>query len=379
MNLATVITIYAAITAVAGVYILIVTGLNGAWLLHTNLVRPQRSGPLVSVLIPARNEEANIAACLDSLLVQSYDSYEIIVYNDDSTDGTARILAHYANQHPERLKIISGHLEAGWYGKPHAMQRLSENASGSWLYFTDADTLHGKDSISKLVGLAEYYKADFISGYIRHRIGSFGEAAVVPSIYLLTMVAMPLWIIQSLKTPSISHAIGQAMFFRTSTYAAAGGYAAVKNQASEDVRIARLVKKHGGRAIFADLKEDVSCRMYADYKSAITGFSKNVYDYFNKNNLVLAAATVAVPLVFFIPIIGSIWLPAALGAAQPFFRLNCLALLYAWSFVALERMLPWYIPFIYPVILVNVLSTAWRAYRLIKDGKAIEWKGRMVK
>lgn len=379
MSPAAIVTIYAAFTAVAGVYILVVTGLNGAWMLRTNLIRPQRSGPLVSVLIPARDEEAHIAACLDSLLLQTYDNYEIIVYDDDSSDGTARILARYAAEHSERLKIISGHLEAGWYGKPHAMQRLSENASGTWLYFTDADTLHGKDSVSKLVGLAEHYKADFVSGYIRHRIGSFGEAMVVPAIYLLSMVAMPLWLIHALKAPIISHAIGQAMFFRTSTYAAAGGYEAVKHQVSEDVRIARLVKKHGGRAVFADLKEEVSCRMYEDYGSAIAGFSKNVYDYFNKNNLVLAAATVAVPLVFFIPIIGSIWLPAALVAAQPFFRLSCLALLYAWGFVALERMLPWYIPFAYPVILINVLSTAWRAYRLFKDGKAIEWKGRMVK
>lgn len=379
MSFAAIVTIYAVFTAVAGVYILIVTGLNGAWMLHTNLVRPQRSGPLVSVLIPARDEETHIADCLDSLLVQTYDNYEIIVYDDDSTDGTARILARYASEHPDRLKIISGHLETGWYGKPHAMQRLSENASGVWLCFTDADTIHGKDSVSKLMGIADHFKADFVSGYVRHKIGGFGEAMVVPALYLLSMVAMPLWLIHIVKAPIVSHAIGQIMLFRTSNYVASGGYQAVKNQVSEDIRIVRLVKKHGGRAVFADLKEEISCRMYKDYKSAIKGFSKNVYDYFNKNNLILTAATIAVPLVFFIPILGSMWLPAALMAAQPYFRLSCLAIIYAWGFVALERMLPWYIPFIYPVILVNVLSTAWRAYRLFKDGKAVEWKGRMVK
>ncbi|HWR11841.1 MAG TPA: glycosyltransferase [Rectinemataceae bacterium] len=379
MSLAAIVTAYAMITAAAGIYILIVTGLNTAWMFHTNIGSPKKSGSLVSVLIPARDEEEHIAACLDSLVAQNYENLEIIVYDDDSTDGTKKILNRYVKEYPSLVRAIHGNLEEGWYGKPNALQHLSEAASGAWLYFTDADTVHEADSVGFALGVAEFHKADLLSGYVRNKIGSFGEGQVVPAIYLLTMVAMPLWLIHLTKTPIISHAIGQAMLFRTSMYEKLGGYDAVKDKVSEDVHMARLVKKHGGKVIFADLKDQITCRMYVDYRSAITGFSKNVYDYFNKNIFILVAVTALVPLIFFIPLLASCWLPASLIQAQPWFRLGCVVIFYAWGLVTLERALPLYIPFIYPLILINVLSTAWRARRLFSTGKAIEWKGRMVK
>jgi chlorobactene glucosyltransferase len=374
------VTIYAAITAAAAAWILLVTVLNAVWLVHTNLIRPKREGPLVSILVPARNEEARIGACLDSLIAQDYDSKEIIVYDDESTDGTGAILDRYAEKYPNLVKVIHGKGPGeGWYGKPHALHRLSEAAGGDWLYFTDADTIHKPGSVGHVLGLAGLYKADLVSGYVRHLIGGFGEAQVVPAIYLLSMIAMPLWLVNVVKAPFISHAIGQAMFFKASIYKKSGGYSAVRDKVSEDVRIARLVKKQGGRVLFADLKDQVSCRMYEGYASAIAGLSKNVYDYFDKNILILIAGTLTVPLIFFVPLIGSLWVPDFLAQAQPFFRLNCILLLYTWGIVTLERMLPWYLPFIYPLILVNVLSTAWRAARLFSTGRKIEWKGRMVK
>ena len=380
MSLEAIVVAYAAATAVAAIYILAVTALNEAWLLHAGLIHGRKTGDLVSVLIPARNEEARIKPCLDSLIAQDYENREIIIYDDDSTDGTGAILDEYAEKYPRLVRVIHGKgLAEGWFGKPHAMQRLSDAASGAWFYFTDADTIHKPDSLGSAIGQAEFYKADLVSGYVRHTIGGFGEAQVLPSIYLLSMIAMPLWLIHLTKTPLISHAIGQAMLFRTSMYRKVGGYAAVRNKVSEDVRIARLVKKQGGKVLFVDLKDWVSCRMYENYGDAIAGLSKNVYDYFNKNIFVLIAATIAVPLIFFVPIIGAVWVPGFLAAAQPHFRLSFMLCFYAWVVVTMGRMLPWYVPLIYPLILVNVLSTAWRAARIFSTGKAIPWKGRMVK
>jgi chlorobactene glucosyltransferase len=380
VSLEAIIAAYAAVTAVAAIYILTVTALNEAWLLHTGLIHGRKTGDLVSILIPARNEEARIRPCLDSLIAQDYENREIIVYDDDSTDGTGKILDDYAEKYPKLVRVIHGKgLEKGWFGKPHAMQRLSEAASGAWLYFTDADTIHNPDSLGSAIGQAEFYKADLVSGYVRHTIGGFGEAQVLPSIYLLSMIAMPLWLIHLTKAPLISHAIGQTMLFRTEMYRKAGGYTAVKNKVSEDVRIARLVKKEGGKVLFVDLKDWISCRMYENYEGAIAGLSKNVYDYFNKNIFVLIAATIAVPLIFFVPIIGAVWVPGFLAAAQPHFRLSFMLCFYAWVVVTMGRMLPWYVPLIYPLILVNVLSTAWRAARIFSTGKSILWKGRMVK
>lgn len=372
--------IYAALTLAAAIFTLVLTAVNAAWMLRTSTIRPIKSGPLVSVLVPARDEEENIEACLDSLLAQNYRNLEIIVYDDDSSDGTGAILDRYRRSHPDHVKVIHGKgLAEGWYGKPQALMRLSQAAAGDWLYMTDADTVHRPDSVGFSLSLAQRYGADLVSGYVRQKLGGFGEAQVVPAIYLLSMVAMPLGLVHLTKTPRISHAIGQSMLFRKSAYDAIGGYAAVKNKVSEDVQIARLMKKHGGKALFADLKERVSCRMYRDYRSAIVGLSKNVYDYFNKNIYLLIAATAGVTLLFFLPIAASLWLPPCVAAAQPYFRLGCLVMVYAWYLLTMERMLPWYIPLIYPLILTNVLSTAWRAARLFATGKAVEWKGRMVK
>lgn len=379
MTMATIAIAWGALATASGLFILLTTALNTAWLYHGG-PHPVQKGPRVSVLVPARNEETQIKTCIESLLDQVYDDYEIIVYDDDSTDGTGAILDRYAEDNPDLIRVIHGKgIEEGWYGKPHAMQRLSEVAEGDWLLFTDADTVHRPDSIGKAVALADRYNADLVSGYIRHDVGSFGETEVVPAIYLLSMIAMPLWLIHLTKSPVISHAIGQFMFFKTSSYEKIGGYASVKDKVSEDVRIARLLKKSGGKILFFDLKYHVSCRMYKSYKSAIAGLSKNVYDYLGKNFFVLLLGTIAVPLLFFVPIIGSFWVPPFLSPAQPYFRYHFMVLLYSWTLVALERMLPWYLPFIYPLVLINVLSTAWRAFRLFFTGKAIEWKGRMVK
>ena len=369
----------AMLAAAAGVWIMVLTMLNAMWMLHTTLIKPNREGPLVSILIPARDEEARLPACLDSLLAQDYQRTEIIVYDDESTDATPRILADYAARFPGKIRAIRGTLEEGWYGKPHAMQRLSEAASGSWLFFTDADTIHQPDSVSFAAGLAGHYRADLVSGYALHRIESFGEAVTVPSIYLLTMALMPTWLSHRRRLPALSHAIGQVMFFKAETYRKAGGYAAVAREVSEDVRIARLVKRAGGRALFADLKEHVSCRMYEGYRAAVDGFSKNVYDYFNKKFALLLAVTALVPIVFFLPLLGAAWLPKALLAAQPWCRLASLLVFYAWGIVTVDRGLPWYVPFVYPLVFVNTLSAAWRAFRLFATGRAVAWKGRMVK
>lgn len=380
MSLQGIILGYAAACAAFGLYTLLQTGLNTTWLYFTSLLPSTSSGPTVSVLIPARDEAANIGACIESLMVQNYDSFEIIIYDDDSSDGTGAIIERYARLYPGFIKALHGRkLPKGWYGKPHALQKLSEAAEGEWLLFTDADTVHSPDSIGAVMARAKHFKADLVTGYIRHDMPSFGEASVVPAIYILTMLGVPLWLVHLTKTPMISHAIGQYMCFRASAYKALGGYSAVQREVSEDIRIARLLKKNGGKVVFSDLKQYASCRMYKDYASAMAGISKNVFDYMNKNFAFLLAATIAVPLLFFVPILCSIWMPESFHAARNFFLAHFMMMFYSWCLVVMERMLPWYVPFVYPVILVNVLSLAWRACRLFLTGKAIEWKGRMVK
>ena len=380
MNIHTVLFALASLNAAIAAYILFLTITNAIWLMWTNLVSPVDKGELVSVLVPARNEAERISDCLDSLLRQNYSPYEIIVYDDDSSDGTAAILDAYAKKYPGLLQVIHGKgLEAGWYGKPHALQKLSKKAKGAWLFFTDADTIHSPDSIGQVISLAGYHEADLVSGYLQHRMNSFGEISVIPSIYLLTMIVMPLWLIHSTRYSFLSHAIGQCMCFRAQAYWSVGGYETVHNRISEDIRIARLFKKAGKKVVFGDLKDQIACRMYEGYKNSIDGISKNVFDYLNKSILALLAATLAVPIFAFLPVVFSVWMPEGSESAQAFFRLVLLMNLFSWMIVSLERKLPWYVPFISPLILCNALSAGWKACRAFSLGKALQWKGRPIK
>lgn len=375
-------TVYAILCLAVPLYMLAFTAANTLWLMWSSLVAKQDKGDMVSILVPARNEASNLEACLTSLVRQDYEDFEVIVYDDQSSDGTGTIADRFAKRYPDIVTVIHGKaLPEGWYGKPNALHRLANKARGSWFLFTDADTVHRSDSVAKAMGMAKYYSANLVSGYVRHKATTFGDSLVFPMIYLLTMGYMPLWLILTSKLPRISHCIGQFVLIDRFAYRMSGGYEAVKDKVSEDIHLARLFKRLGYRVAFADLKDQVTCRMFENYDQAITGISKNVYDYIEKKFPILAAATIILPIIVFLPILLSIWIPPAFEALiplQPVFRLSVLLSMFTWFMVSLERMLPWYIPLLYPVVYVNILSAAWRAHRIFSQGKGIEWKGRQV-
>jgi len=151
-------------------------------------------GPLVSVLIPARNEERNIARCVNSLRNQLYKNYEILVLNDNSTDRTLQIL-HQIAARDNRVRVINGKpLPDDWYGKPFALHQLTQEARGEIFIFTDADTIHTPTSIAWAVTNLQGLKADMISGYIGQIFKSFGEIITIPLMFFLTGFAIPLFL-----------------------------------------------------------------------------------------------------------------------------------------------------------------------------------------
>lgn len=376
----TLLTAYGVVTFVACMFFFFITLSNSVWLMRTFSIVPKKAGPSVAVLIPARNEALRIRPCIDSLLQQNYTSYQIYAIDDNSTDETWEILEEYMLRYPDKFKAFKAEpLPEGWYGKPHALQELACHVKEDYMLCTDADTTHRPDSIGKAMSIAEKYHADLVTGYVHHLMPTFAEAAVVPSIYILTMLGMPLYLIPWTKSPIISHAIGQFMLFRRSFFERIGGYETVKQRATEDVEMARVVKQHGGKIVFADLRDIVDCRMYTSYEGAIQGIAKNSYDYLGKNPIILFLGTVAVPLIFFIPIIVCFVDIPLLGPGLPFLRASAILSFCSWAFETIDRHLPWYVAFIYPLIFVNTLSSLWRGFHLVNKEGGIEWKGRKVR
>ncbi len=233
--------------------------------------------PLISVLVPARDEEKNIRTCLESLQKQDYPNYEILVLDDNSTDNTAAIVKEMAAQ-DARIQLHFGEpLPDDWAGKPFACYQLAKKAKGSWLLFVDADTIHEPHMLRSTLALAIELKTSLLSGFPRQLATSFPQKVVIPAFYFLLLGWVPLWWLHNSRKPKPSIAIGQFFFFATDAYWRIGGHEAVKSKIVEDLWMGIEVSNHGGRHIAVDLSPVVSCNMYQDIGSMWHGLGKSIY------------------------------------------------------------------------------------------------------
>jgi len=335
-------------------------------------------GPLVSVLIPARNEEKNIERCLNSLRNQLYKNYEILVINDNSTDSTGRILDRIAAE-DNRIKVFTGKtLPDDWYGKPFALHQLSAHANGEILFFTDADTIHNPASISWAVTNMQKLNADMISGYIGQVFLSFGEVITVPLMFFLTGFIIPLFLNRFTKKSWFSAAIGQYIAIKHEVFKAIGGCEAFKKKTSEDIYMARFVKKKGYSTRFLNITEHVNCRMYNGYYDAVKGIGKNIFDFLGKNTIVIFLLAIAVFFFLFFPF------PLLIGCfikSSPWMlHIITVNILYTltWLFMFLGLRLNWWYGFLWPFMFLNLLYVAWWSWFRTISGKGFLWKDRKV-
>lgn len=262
----------------------------------------RNENPYVSIMVPARNEERMIRECVESLLLQKYDNYEVIVLNDNSTDNTAKILNELSIKYPERLTVIENDsLPDGWVGKNWACHTLSQNAKGELLLFTDADTIHKPDCLTSSVSFLLKNKLDFFSIIPHEEMLTFGEKTIIPVIHFLFFAYLPNDLITKTRKTSISAANGQFMFFRRTAYNEINGHQSVKNNIVEDVFLAKEIKKAGKRMALADGTDFVTCRMYTNFSEAFKGFSKNLFAGFSFDLVMFSVFIIHLPIVFIIP------------------------------------------------------------------------------
>ena len=237
----------------------------------------QGSHPLVSVVVPARNEEENIGTCLESLAASRYPALEILVVDDGSEDRTAEIVRGLASLHPSRIRLIQGRaLPPGWFGKPWACWQGADEARGELFLFTDADTVHDPDLLDRSVAELERGDGDVLTVVGQQVMGSFWERLLQPQFFLLLASRYPR--AGSPKSPQQwRHAIanGQYLLFRRRVYEAAGGHEAVAGEVVEDLRLAQLLVR-GGWTLLVREAQGLRTRMYRDLSGLVEGWSKNV-------------------------------------------------------------------------------------------------------
>jgi glycosyltransferase involved in cell wall biosynthesis len=227
--------------------------------------------PTVSVIVPARNEEASLADCLRSLVAQTNVNFELIVIDDHSTDRTSEIAASF----PGVQIIEAGPLPEGWTGKNNAVSTGARQARGEWLLFTDADTIHLPGSLAAALKEAHENAAELLSYSPEQIAVTFWEMATLPVVFAeLARQYSP----KKVSDPAspIAAANGQYILIRRETYDAVGGHAAVASDILEDVALARAVKSSGRRIRFRYAADKVRTRMYRNYAQLRDGWTKNL-------------------------------------------------------------------------------------------------------
>jgi chlorobactene glucosyltransferase len=281
--------------------------------------RPPGGGdwPLVSIVVPARNEERNLPRLLPSLLGQRYPDYEVIVVDDQSDDATPRILAEWAAR-DRRLKVVRGaDLPAGegWMGKPHAMHQGALAASGEWLLFTDADTVHAPQALSSTVAYALAHDVDCLSILPRADLITPVERLVMPVVYQGIATVFPAYKVND-PNSKVAIANGQYILVRRGVYDAMGGAERVKDKIAEDLEFAKAVKSDGYRLYIADGRHLLRVRMYTNLAEMWEGWSKNVVLSFRDNPEAGLLSVLGVFIVAALPFLLPWWAASALRGAR---------------------------------------------------------------
>jgi len=333
-------------------------------------VRPPQGAPaagtLVSVLIPARNEQANIATCVDAALASRGVPIEVVVMDDGSTDETAAIVRAIAARDPRVRLETAPALPPGWTGKVHACARLAEAARGTHLLFIDADVRLEPGAAAAMAGHAARTGSAMVTGVPRQVIASLGEALTVPMINFLLFCYLPGGGRAFTRRADMAAACGQLMMVERAAYEAAGGHAAIRGVMHDALQLSRLMRASGFATEVVEGAPLATCRMYAGFRQSWAGFIKNAREGM--------ATPVGLP-IWTVMLAGAfLWPIALLPEAWAFLALAIGFALRA--AVTLRTREPWWTIALHPATVAVALAIQWTALVRGLMGKPAGWKGR---
>ncbi len=363
-----------ALVAAVSMAVLFADGVRGAMSLrrlHQVPPVPDAEAPPVSVVIAARDEERGIEHALASVLAQRYAPLEVVVVDDRSTDATGAILDRMAAADP-RLRVVHvTELPAGWLGKNHALQVGAAEAAGDYVLFTDADVVMEPDTLARAIGLMRAEGIDHVAAAPRVELPSLALRVFVVLFSLFFAIAFRPW---KLRDPRSRAHIGIGAFnlVRTRAYRAAGGHLPIRMRPDDDLKLGKLMKKHGFRQDFVVATESLRVEWYRTFGELVRGLMKNGFAGMDYRLSWVVGTTAAHLLVFVLPWV-AVWLTG--GAAQLLFGAAVLLafVMYAGAARA-QGVSPLYGVF-FPVATLVFLYIVWRAAVVTIAGDGIDWRG----
>lgn len=270
--------------------------------LHPDLLAPQEM-PLISVVVPARNEETNIERCVRSVLAQSYRNLELIVIDDQSTDATPEILARLAAEDTRVRVVQKGPLLPGWTGKNHAVACGAESAQGEWIVFIDADISLHRGALSAAYTVAKHKKVSLLTLWAKQRLESFWERVAQPVIIGMSLPIDPMQHVNCPKHPDVAYANGQFLMVLRSVYERLGGHTAIRDQVLEDQLLSLRFKQANEPILMMDGSRVLETRMYSSLEQLWEGWSKNNFLALRRNLWLLVGSLVSVYFVAISPFV----------------------------------------------------------------------------
>jgi chlorobactene glucosyltransferase len=337
---------------------------------------PEKNLPLISVLVPARNEEKTIGICLASLLKSNYPHVEILVLDDNSKDRTYSIVQEFSEKH-KNLRIIKGKkLPPGWNGKNWACHQLSHAARGEWFLFTDADTCHSPHSIKTAFEAARKSQSVFLTVIPGLITKTWAEKLVLPIIHFAFFVLLPYNIINFRGNCRLAIGIGPFLFIQKNCYFSCGGFEAIKTEILDDMALANRVKQRKERLCVIDGTELLTVRFYTCFREVWTGLSKNSFQAIGSSPHFLLGLSL---LCYFLFIYPYFCLVSAIYYGQsvtlPLLQVATISLIKLVMASRFRTSLLYSL--LHPFMVIMIFLILFNSFRLTLFGKKIEWKERL--
>lgn len=331
--------------------------------------------PFVSIIVPARNEERDIAAAVRSFCSQDYPNYEVIVIDDRSTDATPRILSELQRDFPQLLVAKSPGPPNGWLPKPFALQIGANAARGAWLLFVDADVQYDAGLLSRAMGLALARKTEMLVLDPRFIARGFGESLVIASLALSRMTEFSAKRINDPRDSRFAMGSGVFNLVTREALARSGGLAEVRGTTIDDVALGFRVKRAGGALLYAFAGDLIRIRMYHGFREALAGLTKTTFATLGGNTLFV---TLRIMFGFLLHLLPYLALLPSLPSVARFAGVAALVQMHIVMLMVANRYrLPWH------VVLTNPLrECVWwlvmlRSWYSVRAGRVI-WRGRAV-
>lgn len=324
--------------------------------------------PMVSVLIPARNEEANLPECLRSLSLQGEVIGEILIYDDHSTDGTRSVIEAARNTNSRIALVQQQELEIGWTGKNFACAKLAEAARFPFILFIDADARLQPGAVDSMLQEMRRRRLELLSCWPGLKTETFWERLLMPMLnfVVFSIYPGPLALFFSYQSLALAH--GACLMFERQSYLEVGGHRMVHDQIFEDTRLAQLWRQLGRRALCLDGQRVVRVRMYENFSGIWQGFLKNFYPAFQRRY------NFWIFLLFHLLVVLGPFFMLAVGGRESI--LGAGAIIGSRLLLAIRFNQPWTLIFLHPLAEIMMLALGLNSWWRCRSGRGVNWKDR---